>query len=232
VVVGSMRYTRLTVSANRAAHYDIITLISMRSSLWVYAKSILMMRDDYPQNLLHNQAVRTNGVTGLALGTELVSSLGHESKAESWTCAVEGKSDATAHQNKDRGWEELHPLGGDTVGVCGLILGWSTGTATVRPRDHEAQPGLLPARCVALGSACLWHARRKRCEQKKCWPSALRAGRLSSPGTQERACSPYFNPQCEYRTNEPVVLVDWRAVVTEFLQAGQECASPPGTESS
>ena len=177
---------------NRADHRDIITLISMRSPLWVYAKSILMMRDDYPQNFLHNQALRTNGVTGLALGTELVSSLGHESKAESWTCAVKGKSDATEHQNKDRGREEPHPLGGDTVGVCGLILGRSTGTATARPRDHEAQPGLLPGRCVALGSACLWHARRKRCEQKKCWSGALRAGRLSSPGTQERGLQSIF----------------------------------------
>ena len=158
----------------------------MSSSLWVYAKSILMMRDDYLQNLLHNQALCTNGVTGLALGTELVSSLGHESKAELWTCAVEGKSDATAHQNKDRGREERHSLGGDTVGVCGLILGWSTGTATARPRDHKAQPDLFPARCVALGSTRLWHARRKRCERKKCWPGTLRAGRLSSPDTQER----------------------------------------------
>jgi hypothetical protein len=162
------RHGYTTVSANRADHCDTITLISMSSSLWVYVKSILMMRDDYPQNLLHNQALYTNGVTGLALGTELVSSLGHESKAESWTCAMKGKSDATAHQNKDCGREEPHPLGRDTVGVCGLILGWSTGTATARPRDHEAQPGLLPARCVVLGSACLWHARRKRCEQKKC----------------------------------------------------------------
>jgi len=66
-----------------ADHRDIITLISMRAPLWVYTKSILMMRDDYPQNLLHNHALRTNGVTGLALGTELVSSLGQESKAES-----------------------------------------------------------------------------------------------------------------------------------------------------
>src|SRR5215813_9409859 len=87
-------------------------------------------------------------------------------------------SDATEYQHKDQGTEEPHTLGGDTIGDGGCILGRST--VTTRPRDHEAQPCLFPARCVSLGRAGFWHARRKRCEQQKCWPGALKAGRLSS----------------------------------------------------
>src|SRR5262249_26364785 len=85
-----------------------------------------------------------------------------------------GERDATEHQNEDRGREEPHPLGGDTVGVFRLILGRSTATAAAGSHDHEAQPGLLPARCVALGRAGFWHARRTRCEQQKCWYGALK----------------------------------------------------------
>ena len=112
-----------------------------------------MMRADNPQILVHNQALRTNGASGLALGTDLVSFLMGESKGEPWACAGKGESDATEHQNKDHDTEEPPPLDGNTVVVCGLILGWSTVTASARPRDHEAQPGLFPSRCVSLGSA-------------------------------------------------------------------------------
>ena len=65
----------------------------------------------------------------------------------------ERESDATEHQNKDHGKEEPPRLGGDTVGVCGLVLGRSTATASAGPRDHEAQPGLFPSRCVSMRSA-------------------------------------------------------------------------------
>jgi hypothetical protein len=95
-----------------------------------------MMRDDYPQTLLHDQALRTNCAAGLSIGTELVSSLMHESKGETLTGTAKGERDATEHQNKDRGREEPHPLGGDTVSVFSLVLVRST--ATAGPRDHQA----------------------------------------------------------------------------------------------
>jgi hypothetical protein len=82
VVIGSLRRTPLPVSANTADHCDTITLISVGSALWVYAKSVLMMRDAYPQILLHNQALHTNCATGLSIGTDLVSFLMRESKGE------------------------------------------------------------------------------------------------------------------------------------------------------
>ena len=112
-----------------------------------------MMRADDPQILSHNQALRTNGATGLSIGTDLVSFLMCESKGEPWTCAGKEESDATEHQNKDHDTEEPPPLDGNTVGVCGLVLGRSTVKASAGPRDHEAQPGLIPAWCVARGSA-------------------------------------------------------------------------------
>jgi len=112
-----------------------------------------MMRADNPQIRLHNQALHTNSAPGLALGTDLVPFLMGESKGEPWACAGKGESDATEHQNKDQGKGEPPPLDGNPVGVCGLVLGRSTVTAAAGPRDHEAQPGLLRARCVSLGSA-------------------------------------------------------------------------------
>ena len=153
MVIGSMRCTPLTVSANTADHCDTITLISVRSPRWVYATSVLMMRADDSQKRLHNQALHINCAPGLSLGTDLVSFLRCESKDKQETCAGKGESDATEHHNKDRGREEPPPLDADTVGVCGLVCGRSTATAAAGPRDHEAQPGLLPARCVSLGSA-------------------------------------------------------------------------------
>jgi hypothetical protein len=111
------------------------------------------MRAEDPQRRLHNQALRTNGAPGLAIGTDLVSFLICESKGEQGTCAGKEASNATEHQNKDQGTEEPHTLGGDTVGDCGLVLGRRTVTAAAGPRDHEAQPSLFPARYVSLGRA-------------------------------------------------------------------------------
>ena len=59
---------------------DTITLISVGSLRWVYATSVLMMRADDPQKLLHNQAPRTNCAPGLSLGIDLVPFLMRESK--------------------------------------------------------------------------------------------------------------------------------------------------------
>ena len=112
-----------------------------------------MMRADNPQIRLHNQALHTNSAPGLALGTDLVPFLMGESKGEPWACAGKGESDATEHQNKDQGKGEPPPLDGNPVGVCGLVLGRSTVTAAAGPRDHEAQPGLFPARCCPVGRA-------------------------------------------------------------------------------
>jgi hypothetical protein len=112
-----------------------------------------MMRADDPQPRLHNQALHTKCAVCLAVGTKLVASFMRESEGEPWTCAVEGESDVTEHQNKNQGKEEPPPLDGNTVGVCSLVLGRSTVKASAGPRDHEAQPGLLSARCVSLGSA-------------------------------------------------------------------------------
>ena len=112
-----------------------------------------MMRADDPQIRLHNQGRRTNGVTGLSIGTDLVSFLMRESKDEPWTRLGKGESYATEHHNKDRCREEPHPLDGHTVGVGGLVFSRSTVTAAAGPRDHETQPGLLSARCVSMGSA-------------------------------------------------------------------------------
>ncbi len=55
-------------------------MIFVGSPLWVYSKSVLMMRADDPQTLLHNQALRTNCAAGLSIGTELVFFLMGESK--------------------------------------------------------------------------------------------------------------------------------------------------------
>ncbi len=101
-----------------------------------------MMRADDPQKRLHNQALRTNGAAGLAIGTELVSSCICETKGEQWTCTGKGERDATEHQNKGRSRKKPPPLDGNTVSVCGLVLDRSTAQASVGPRDHEAQPGL------------------------------------------------------------------------------------------
>jgi hypothetical protein len=106
-----------------------------------------------PQTLLHNQALCKNGATGLSIGTDLVSFPMRESNGEQGTCAGNGVSDATEHQNKDQSTEEPHTLGGDTVGDYGRIRGRSTVKAAARPRDHEAQPGLLPTQRVSLGNA-------------------------------------------------------------------------------
>ena len=153
MVIGSLRRTCLTVSANVAHHCDTITLISMRPPCWGYATSVLIMRDDDPQILVHNQALHTNFDTCLSIGTDLVSFLMCETKGEPWTCAGKEESDATEHQNKDHDTEEPPPLDGHTVGVCGLVFGRRTVTASARPRDHKAQPGLFPARCVSMRSA-------------------------------------------------------------------------------
>ena len=153
VMIGALRRTWLTVSATMGDHCDILTLISLRSLLWVFSTSSPIMRADDPQRLLHNQALRTNCVTCLSIGTKLVFSFRRESKGEPWTCAGKGERDATEPQNKDQGEAEPHTLGGDTVGDCGLILGRSTVTAAAGPRDHEAQPGLLPARYCPWGRA-------------------------------------------------------------------------------
>jgi hypothetical protein len=80
-------------------------------------------------------------------------SLMRERKGETLTGTVKGERDATEYNHQDCGRDEPPPLGGGTVGVFRLVLGRSTAKAAARPRDHEAQPGLLSARCVVLGSA-------------------------------------------------------------------------------
>jgi hypothetical protein len=71
---------------------------------------------------------------------------------ETWPGIAKGEREATEHHDKDRAEEESHTLGKDTVSVCGFVLGPRTTTAAARPRSHQTQPGLLPARCVSLGS--------------------------------------------------------------------------------
>jgi hypothetical protein len=76
-----------------------------------------------------------------------------ESKGEPWTGAGKGESDAVEHQNKDHPTEEPLTLDGDPIDVCGLVLDRSAVQASARPRAYEAQPDLLPALRISIGSA-------------------------------------------------------------------------------
>src|SRR5690242_20427193 len=71
LVIGSRR-TPHTVSTVMADHYDMITVISVASPLWVSSTSLLMRQADDPLLRLLDQALRTNCSAGLVNGIKLV----------------------------------------------------------------------------------------------------------------------------------------------------------------
>ena len=128
-------------------HCDIITLIFVRSPFWIFSTSILRMRADDPQILLHNQEQHTNCVTSPSLGTDLVPFLMYDSNGEPWTGA--GKEEAmqlsTSIKTKAPR-SRIHWAGTLSATVAAFLAGARSqpDLATTKHSRVFSQPGVSP----------------------------------------------------------------------------------------